>query len=109
MLNVSFAMILEAFADRAKTETRRFWKATHAAKFRPGVEFMGITKDFRRGGQRIHPARVVFCRKEKLADMTEDSYKQEGGCRYWPNRSAYIKAMGGPHRTPYVLRFEHLR
>lgn len=61
MINVSFAMTSEAYADRTKTETRRFWKPAHAKKFKPGRVFMGIDKDFRAGGQRLHPSRVVFC------------------------------------------------
>lgn len=69
---------------------------------------MGITKDFRAGGERIHPARVVFCREERLANMSEDSFLREGGTRYWPNRAAYIEMMGGPDQIPHVMRFEHL-
>lgn len=108
MISVSFAMTSEAFADGTKTETRRFWKESHAAKFKPGTVFMGITKDFRAGGERMHAARVVFCAPERLGDMSEDSYIREGGNRYWPDRKAYIEAMGGPDRMPYVLRFEHI-
>jgi len=108
MLNVSFAMTSDAYADQSKTETRRFWKPRHAEKFKPGVVFMGITKDFRVGGKRIHPARVIFCHKERLGDMTEDSFLREGGTRYWPDRIAYITAMGGPDRVPYFMRFEYL-
>jgi hypothetical protein len=69
---------------------------------------MGITKDFRAGGERIHPSRVVFCRQERLGDMTEDSFQREGGTRYWSSREDYIECMGGDDRMPYVLRFEHL-
>lgn len=69
---------------------------------------MGITKDFRAGGVRMHIAKVVFCRKERLGDMTENSFLREGGRRYWPNRKAYIEAMGGANLEPYVLRFLHL-
>ena len=108
MLHVSFAMTAEAFADGSKTETRRFWQPRHAAKFTPGREFMGITKDFRAGGVRMHVARVVFCRQERLADMTEESFEREGGTRYWVDREDYIRCMGGGDLVPYVLRFEHL-
>lgn len=108
MIHVSFAMTSDAFADRTKTETRRFWKPAHAAKFMPGTVFMGITKDFRAGGKRMHPARVVFCRREKLADMGDESFEREGGTRYWKNKAAYIEMMGGPDEVPYVIRFEHL-
>ena len=108
MLNISFAMTSEAFADGSKTETRRFWKPSHAAKFKPGVVFMGITKDFRSGGVRMHPARVVECYRERLGDMSGYSFSAEGGTRYWPNRAAYIEMMGGPDNVPFVLRFEHL-
>lgn len=107
MLHISFAMTSEAFTDRSKTETRRFWKPAHAKKFIPGVIFMGITKDFRAGGKRMHPAHVVFCRKQRLGDMTEDSFIREGGTRYWSDRNAYIEMMGGKDRVPYVLRFQH--
>lgn len=108
MIAVSFAMTSDAYADGTKTETRRFWKPRHAAKFRPGVEFMGITKDFRAGGERIHPARVVFCEPERLAHMSNDSFIREGGTRYWRDRRDYINIMGGPDLIPYVLRFEHM-
>jgi hypothetical protein len=108
MLHVSFAMTSEAYDDRSKTETRRFWKDSHAAKFKPGVEFMGIDKDFRAGGKRMHAARVVLCKKERLANMSQDSFEREGGTRYWKDREDYIAAMGGPDEVPYVLRFEHL-
>lgn len=109
MLHVSFAMTSEAFADGTKTETRRFWKPAHAAKFRTGVVFMGITKDFRAGGVRMHPARVLECYRERLSMMSGYSFSAEGGTRYWANREAYIEAMGGPDNVPWVLRFEHLR
>lgn len=108
MLHVSFAWTSAAFEDGTKTETRRFWKPRHAKKFYPGRIFMGINKDFRAGGKPLHAARVVFCRRERLGDMTEKSFQREGGTRYWKNRGVYVKAMGGPDRVPYVLRFEHL-
>ena len=108
MLHVSFAMTSEAFADGTKTETRRFWKPAHAAKFRPGVVFMGITKDFRAGGVRMHPARVVSCKREFLHELTEDSFQREGGTRYWRDREDYIECMGGGELPVWVLRFEHL-
>ena len=108
MIGVSFAMTSDAFADGTKTETRRFWKPTHAAKFTPGREFMGWTKDPRAGGTRMHPARVVFCQPERLGDMSNDSFEREGGTRYWQDRKCYIAMMGGAQETPYVLRFEHL-
>lgn len=101
-------MTSEAFADGTKTETRRFWKPAHARKFMPGVIFMGITKDFRAGGTRIHPARVVFCWQEELRVMSTDSFVREGGTRYWKDKAEYIAVMGGEYKTPWVLRFEHL-
>jgi len=108
VIHVSFAMTSEAFADRTKTETRRFWKPSHARKFQPGVVFMGITKDFRAGGVRMHKARVVDCYRERLSCMSGYSFAAEGGARYWPDRAAYIEAMGGPDNVPWVLVFEHL-
>jgi hypothetical protein len=109
MLNISFAMTSDAYADGTKTETRRFWKPAHAAKFKPGTVFMGITKDFRAGGVRMHPARVMECYRERLGDMSGYSFSAEGGTRYWANRAAYIAMMGGPDNVPWVLRFEHLQ
>ena len=108
MLAVSFAMTSDAYADCSKTETRRFWKPSHAAKFYPGREFMGWTKDPRAGGVRMHPSRVVSCKLECLFELSEESFIREGGTRYWPNRHAYIAAMGDPTDLVYVLRFEHL-
>ena len=108
MLHVSFAYTSAAFKDSTKTETRRFWKPSHAAKFTPGLIFMGITKDFRAGGKRIHMGRVIFCRQERLGDMAEDSFEREGGTKYWKSREEYIECMGGPDCKPFVLRFEHV-
>jgi hypothetical protein len=108
MIGVSFAMTSDAYADGTKTETRRFWTLQHAAKFTPGREFMGWSKDPRAGGVRTHPSRVVFCRPERLGDMSQDSFLREGGTRYWPTREDYIECMGGADLVPYVLRFEHL-
>jgi hypothetical protein len=108
MIGVSFAMTSDAYADGSKTETRRFWKPQHAAKFTPGREFMGWNKDSRAGGVRMHPSRVVFCQPERLGDMSQDSFLREGGTCYWPTREDYIQCMGGPDLVPYVLRFEHL-
>ena len=108
MINVSFALTTEAFADGSKTETRRFWKHSHARKFRPGVIFMGITKDFRAGGVRMHTARVVFCHQEPLRHLSTDSFMREGGYRYWKNKDEFISMLGGGDKSPWVLRFEHI-
>jgi hypothetical protein len=99
MIGVSFAMTAEAFADRTKTETRRFWKPQHAAKFKPGTIFMGWTKDPRAGGVRMHPARVVACYRERLSMMSGYSFSAEGGTRYWPDRAAHA---GDPQRHSRV-------
>jgi hypothetical protein len=107
MLHVSFAMTSDAFEDGTKTETRRFWKPAHAAKFTPGKLFMGITKDFRAGGVRLHTARVVNCYRQRLSEMSGYSFAAEGGTRYWADRAAYIDAMGGPDNIPFVLEFAH--
>lgn len=109
MLCVSFAMTSDAYDDGTKTETRRFWKAIHAAKFKPGTVFMGITKDFRAGGKKMHPSRVVFCHQEALGHMSDDSFVREGGTRYWRDKAEYVAAMGGDDAVPFVLRFEHLK
>ena len=108
MIHVSFAMTSEAFADRSKTETRRFWKESHAQKFRPGVQFMGLTKDFRAGGERMHVAEVVACYQQPLGDMSEDAFIAEGGTRYWKDREEYIEVMGGEEKIPWVLVFKHV-
>lgn len=109
MINVSFAMTREAFDDGTKTETRRYWTDRHAAKFKPGVVFYGISKDFRAGGVRLHKAVVASCYKQRLGDMSERSFQNEGGTRYWRNRKAYIEAMGGEDAIVSVLSFIHLR
>ena len=108
MLNISFAWTTSAFKNRSKTETRRFWTPKYATMFKPGVLFMGISKDFRAGGIRLHKAEVVFCFKEKLLHMSEESFIREGGKQFWENRDEYITAMGGAERVPYVIRFQHL-
>lgn len=109
MLAVSFARTAEAFADRSKTETRRFWKFKHVLKFKPGALFVGLTKDRRAGGKPIHIARVVSVNYEALGAISLDSFRREGGTRYWRNRKDYIAAMGGsPARNVWVLRFDHV-
>lgn len=108
MIQVSFAKTTEAYADRSKTETRRHWKDSHAKKFKPGRAFMGTTNLYRAGGKPIHAARVVFCRRERLGDISEESFQREGGTRYWRDRDEYIKSFGDPDDEVYVLRFEHL-
>ena len=108
MIHVSFAMTSDAYADGSKTETRRFWKPKHAAKFTPGREFMGWTKDPRAGGVRMHPARVVSCKREFLHELSEDGFQREGGTRYWRDREDYIECMGAGELPVWVLRFEHL-
>jgi hypothetical protein len=109
MIHVSFAMTAGAYRDRSKTETRRKWKPSHAAKFTPGRVFMGITKDYRAGGMAMHAARVVFCHLEKLGDISDESFVREGGTRYWADKQEYVEAMGNnPEDEVWVLRFEHL-
>lgn len=108
MLHVSFYKTVDAYRDRTKTETRRFWKPKHAKKFKPGTLFMGITRDFRDGGQMMHISKVVSCTQELLGDISEESFEREGGTRYWKDRAAYIAMMGNPQRVVYVLRFEHV-
>ena len=108
MIHVSFAMTSDAYADGSKTETRRVWKPRHAAKFTPGRVFMGWTKDPRAGGVRMHPARVVSCKREFLRELTADGFEREGGTRYWADRQEYIAGMGGGNLPVWVLRFEHL-
>lgn len=107
MLHVSFAHTALVFANRTKTETRRFWKPRHAALFKPGTVFMGLDKDLRAGGQRLHTARVVFCYPQLLKEMSWESFLREGGEQYWVNKEEFIEAMGGPDQEPYVLRFQH--
>lgn len=109
MLHISFAMTSESYRDRTKTVTRRFWKPTHAKKFKKGTVFMGITKDFRAGGERMHPS--IMTRDpwlQALKYMNMDHFHREGGVRYWINRLCYIEIMGGPDAKPYVIEFEHL-
>ncbi len=73
MLHVTFRMSADAMRDRTKTETRRFWKGTHAAKFRPGVKFCATDGSLRQGGQRICVCEVEKVTRERLCDMTRES------------------------------------
>jgi hypothetical protein len=107
MLHVSFYKTVDAYRDRTKTETRRFWTRRHAKKFKPGVEFMGITKDFRAGGKTMHISRVISCEREMLLFMNKENFEREGGTRYWKNLEEFIEKMGGHQQVVYVLRFEH--
>lgn len=109
MMFISFAWTTQVYLDGKKTETRRFWSRYYADMFwRTAQRNNGYVKAYdknpRFGGKPIGLIKLV-CKpfKQSLSLVTDEDEKAEGGL--WGNAQAYIRVMGGPSKTPYVVRF----
>lgn len=103
---ISFAWTSNAFLRGQKTVTRRFWCPGYATKFKPGITVDAYDKSPRFGGNKIGQIKIVRVYKQYLSEMTDDDEKKEGGL--WGNARAFVEAMGGPSRMPYVVEFVKL-
>lgn len=109
MMFISFAWTTQVYLDGIKTETRRFWSDDYAEKFwRATQRCNGYVKAYNKsprfGGQPIGLIKVTqqpF--KQALSHVTDEDERAEGGL--WGNAKAFIEAMGGPNKTPYVIKF----
>jgi hypothetical protein len=75
---LSFAYTSPAYDARVKTCTRRNWVAQYAARFRPGVQFMGYDRSPRYRGVPLHASRVISCQLEPIIEMPDDDFEHEG-------------------------------
>jgi len=104
---ISFAWTTPSILDRTKTVTRRFWNDDYARKYHTGDIADAYDRLPRAGGKKIGTVRITRDPyKQKLADMSDGHFLREGGLRYWPDKAAFIEAMGGPDVEPWVVEFE---
>jgi hypothetical protein len=75
---LSFAYTSPAYDARVKTCTRRNWVAQYAARFRPGVQFMGYSRSPRYQGKPLHASRVISCVQEPRWMMPDSDFETEG-------------------------------
>jgi len=109
--NMSFAATIEAFENRAKTQTRRKgWEFLRPGDILNGVEkSMGLAK-----GEkivRLHQIRVTAVRREPLTSITDEDVKAEGFPGWSPTQfiAMYLKMNGGlPAQLTTVITFVHI-
>ena len=103
---ISFAWTTGAFLDGTKTHTRRYWKTSHAAKFRAGMVVRALDKDYRANGKQIGWALLTKDPYlQPLAEMTQEDFIKEGGTRYWEALEYYQWMMKREGQDPYVIEF----
>lgn len=107
MRRISFAMTWEAIKDGSKTMTRRKWKASYARRWKKGDVFLPISKA-RTHEYETDAPRVLTTDpyQQQLRDMPDRDFEREGGRLYWPDKAAFIQAMGGPEEYYWVIEFE---
>lgn len=110
MMIISFAWTTEAFLQRRKTATRRFWDEKYTQRFIRSCEknkgcFQAYDRSPRYGGHAIGVCRLT-CQpyKQALSLFTDADEKAEGGL--WGSAAAYVEMMGGPDKEPVVIEFE---
>lgn len=102
---ISFAWTIAALKQDKKTVTRRFWKDSYAKRFKKGDLVAAYDRSPRFGGKKIETIRLTCAPyKEFLSLMTDAEEKAEGGL--WGSAEAFVRAMGGPDKEPWVVRFE---
>ncbi|MEE9356541.1 MAG: hypothetical protein V3U75_13200 [Methylococcaceae bacterium] len=102
---ISFAWTTEALRTGKKTVTRRFWSDSYAKQFKEGDLVQAYDRSPRFKGKQIAIIRLTQAPyKEPLSLMTDEEEKAEGGL--WGSAEAFIEAMGGPDKVPWVIRFE---
>jgi len=102
---ISFAWTLKPLLEMKKTVTRRFWKDSYAKRFKKGDFIAAYNKSPRCGGKEVVTIQLTEDPyKESLSLMTDEEEKAEGGL--WGSKEAFIEAMGGSDKTPWVLRFK---
>ena len=115
---IAFAKTTPALLAGAKTVTRRDWKASHAAKFKPGMLVDAYDKSPRHGGKKVATIRIVsVCRTNAVpaSDWEGEGFAwlegnppslralREDDC-WW--RAVWAYWNGPEHPLLYVVRFE---
>jgi len=101
---ISFAWTTEALLSGKKIVTRRFWKATHARKFKDGDLVAAYDRNPYNGGKQVAVIRIISTPyRERLKHMTDAEERLEGGL--WGSAEAFMEAMGGPEAEPWVIWF----
>ena len=76
---ISFAWTTDSFLANAKDMTRRYWKDSHARKFKEGTIVDAYDKLPYRGGEKIGKIKIVKRPyQQRTGEMTEVDYKREG-------------------------------
>lgn len=98
MKSISFGHTWPALVARAKSVTRRQWKAAQAKTFHAGDQVLALDKDRRAGGQPIAELRLVDdVRSERLIDMPDSDYAAEGFSWFHAHEQAIpMSALGQP-------------
>ncbi len=102
---ISFAWTVKPLLEGKKSVTRRFWKDEYAGRFKLGDLVAAYDRSPRFKGKQVATIRLTHAPyKEPLKHMTDAEEVAEGGL--WGSAEAFIAAMGGPDKVPWVLRFE---
>lgn len=102
---ISFVWTVEALLAGKKTVTRRFWTDNYAEQFKAGDLVQAYDRSPRFKGKQVAIIRLIQTPyEESLSLMTDEEEKAEGGL--WGSAEAFIEAMGGPDKVPWVIRFE---
>ena len=98
MKSISFGHTWPALVARAKSVTRREWKASHAKSFRAGDQVLALDRDRRAGGQPIAELRLVDdVRPERMIEMPDSDYAAEGFAWFHAQPQAIpVSAIGQP-------------
>lgn len=75
---ISFAMTTDALKAGRKTVTRREWKDSHAARFKPGEIVEAWTAGPHRGGKPFGTIRIVSVTKEPTRFIPDSDWDAEG-------------------------------
>lgn len=75
---ISFAYTTAALLAGQKTVTRRYWKPTHAASFKPGEIVQAWDKSPRFGGKKVAEIKILAIYQENTKDMPNSHYAKEG-------------------------------
>ncbi len=120
-MDISFGYTWPAAVAGRKTKTRRYWKASHAKKFRAGMEIVGIDRDRRAGGQPIlRLSLTIDPYLQPISEMPDSDYEAEGFA--YLNENKHLIPMSMPYNvsragfeewrrngsTPYVVEFKIL-
>lgn len=108
MIRVSYRWTWDAIEQEIKTETRRIWKPSHAAKFKIDMLFLAIEQLYKKN-VKSKVVRHLFHYREPLGDMSDESFEREAvkQCGLFDSKNEMIEKMGGPDLLIVVMRFDY--